>query len=153
MSRKEMTRRKMCSFVFKQMWRFIKKKGWKLSRSMSLKIAWQLIKGQNRLHFSKIRGVSHNSRQKAICRMFNSKKEQYSLFTIREYNNSFDSNAISIYVYFDTGEVDQIGYISKDLAASYSTFIDAGRKLLILDADIVGVGKKYFGINFEYVLI
>lgn len=153
MSRKEITRRKMCSFVFKQMWRFIRKRGWKLNKSSTLKIAWLLIKGQMRLRHSKVRGVSHDSRQKAICRMFNSNKDQYSLFIVREYNNPFDPNAISIYVHFDTGEVDQIGYISKDLAAAYSEFIDAGRKLLILDVDIVGRGKKYFGINFEYVLV
>lgn len=153
MSRKEITRRKMCRFVFKQMWRFTRKNGWKLNKSSTLKIAWLLIKGQMRLRHSKIRGVSHDSRQKSLCRMFHSKKDQYALFIVREYNNLFDPNAISIYVEFDTGEVEQIGYISKNLSAAYSTVIDAGRKLLILDTEIVGNGKKYFGLNFEYVLV
>lgn len=151
MSEKEMTRRKMCRFVMKQTWRLLKKG--RLSLSSALRISWMLIRGRARLHHTKARGVSYDERQKTICRIINSTSRQYSLFTVRQHNNRYDTNAIGIYVHFDDGEVDQVGYMSKELAAAYSELIDAGRKLIILDADVVGKGRKYYGLNFEYVLI
>ncbi len=151
MSEKEITRRKMCHFVMMQTWRLVRKG--RLSLSSALRISWMLIRGKTRLHHTKVRGVSYDLRQRTICRLSNCKSYQFSLFTVRHYNNSYDDNAIGIYVHFNDGQVDQVGYLSKELAAAYSAQIDRGRQLIILDADVVGHGHKYYGLNFEYVLI
>lgn len=151
MSEKELTRRKIWRYVMKQMWRLVRKG--RMSLSSALKISWLLIRGKIRSHHSKVRGVSHDLRQKALCRIDNSKSNQYTLFALREYQNAYDDHAVGIYVYFDTGEVDQVGYLSKELAERYAEWLDSGRKLSILDADVVGRGKKYYGLVFEYILV
>ena len=151
MSEKELTRRKICRYVMKQMWRLVRKGRMRLSSA--LKISWLLVRGKIRCHHSKVRGVSHDLRQKALCRIANSKRNQYTLFALREYQNAYDDHAVGIYVHFDTGEVDQVGYLSKELAGRYAEWLDSGHKLNILDADVVGRGKKYYGLVFEYILV
>lgn len=151
MYEKESTRRKICRYVMKQMWRLVRKGRMRLSSA--LKISWLLVRGKIRSHYSKVRGVSHDLRQKALCRIANSNRNQYTLFALREYQNIYDDHAVGIYVHFDTGEVDQVGYLSKELAERYAEWLDSGHKLSILDADVVGQGKKYYGLVFEYILV
>lgn len=150
MSDKEMNRRKVCRYVMKKMWALVKKG--RMNLSSALKIAWLLVRGKIRAHHTKVRGVSHDLRQKVLCRIDNSTRNQYALFALREYQNAYDNHAVGIYVHFDTGEVDQVGYLSKELADRYAGWLDSGHKLNILDADVVGRGRKYYGLVFEYIL-
>ena len=105
-------------------------------------------------YFSKVVGVTRDnddgsSRQYAI-RKFCRPGEPLTL--IREPQNKFDKNAISIWVHgknlFRNGDF-QIGYIKTELAEEIAPRIDAGWTITAEVKEVTGGGDLTYGCNIE----
>ncbi len=150
MSEKELRRRKIAHYVMLRAWKLVKKAHLKLS--IALRIAWKLIKG-GMLRHSKVRGCSHGNRQKILEYLSGADRQRVKVWGARDYNNPFDENAVGIHVTFIDHSSFRIGYLSRELAAAISLQLDADKEMVITDYDIKGLGQKYLGLNFEYIIL
>lgn len=154
MSKRETKRRKLCSLVFKEAWRFIRKNdNFILSLSSALKLSWKAVRGFIRLTYSKVRGTSYGNRQKVLRRLLKYDSRLIILSFKRESNNTVDSNAVKIIAHvFNKGSA-AIGYLDKKQAADVSKLLDNGSVAFVVFEGITGIGKKYLGCNFSYAII
>ena len=104
--------------------------------------------------YSKVRGVTAKNsngtdRQDYIKRYC---KENKELVLKREPNNSYDSNAIAIFIktkiFFLKPAKFQIGYLSADIAQRLAPHIDNGGTVTVKVKNITGgTGKEFYGVN------
>jgi len=102
---------------------------------------------------TKVRGVTSEDEEEhprqAIIKKFVRKDEV--LLLEREKGNSYDKNAIAVYVApdddpWDEGEY-KIGYISSDLAARLAPQMDSGCRITCAVLERTGGGSENYGVN------
>jgi len=147
MSNKERIRRSIARTVMKKMWRIIRATGKALNEA--LKLAWMIVKQIVRSRYTKLRGVTFDSRQELLGRMCN---EDYRVIARRDKMNIYDDNAIAVWITFRDGTLSKLGYVSKELAASVSPEIDKGLRMHIISSEVIGKGYKNLGLAFQYVI-
>ena len=154
MSLLEERRKKIASSVFKEMWRFYKRTI-TFSRSLCLKLAWRTVRSKARIYKSKVRGVSFEPRQKLLRKLLNYNESSIKLFFMRDYDNMYDNNAISVIATVTGKGSAPIGYVSKEIAEIIAPKLDNGYIAVVLFDRVTGnePGKKYLGCNFSYALI
>jgi len=152
MSDKEIRRRMQCRFVLKEAWKYIKRTTI-YSMSLALKLAWMTIRSKVRLYKTKVRGVSFEPRQRILRKLLKYKRSDIKLFFIRDYDNAYDCNAISVIATVVGKGSAPIGYVSKAIAEIIAPKLDAGYRAVVIFDKVTGVGKKYLGCNFSYVLV
>jgi len=107
--------------------------------------------------YTKVVGVTANnndgySRQNLIRRFV---KPGDVLFLIREKDNSYDSNAIAVHVVpIETiDQDDQIGYLSREVAAELAPKMDRGDRITCITKNKTGGrNEKNFGVNVEITI-
>ena len=113
----------------------------KISRSISRKdaflTAWKIIK--NGGYEIKVAGVSFENRQEALKRLTTYRPEEIHTILVPEFDNPYDSNAISVQVLVNGSKnVYRIGYVPKEETAIVKAFIGKVPALKVLDGDIRG---------------
>ena len=97
----------------------LRKQGYTLSQAF--RMAWRLAKGTASV---KVAGVSKGTRQTAIQHLTGYAPESVRISLIREKQNTFDSNAIAVFVSVDGSQLYKMGYIPAAAAALLSGIID-----------------------------
>ena len=158
MSEKESRRRKIIKYVMIEAWRLFKK-GLNIHYSWSscLILSWSKIRGKSRLYFGKVQGTTFTNedginRQSLLRRLAAYPQNMVSLFFQRDYDNSFDSNAIQVKAKVSgIKSCHTIGYLKRDHAFFVAPLIDEGYDCIVVFQNITG-GQYglYYGCNFTY---
>lgn len=97
----------------------LRKDGYTLSQAF--KMAWRLAKGKATV---KVAGVSKGSRQTAIEHLRKYQAAAIMVSLARENTNTFDSNAIAVYITVGNSKAYKMGYIPAAVARLLSGVMD-----------------------------
>lgn len=115
--------------------------------SKSFRKAWAIVKGRIQ---SKISGVSFGRSQEALRRLTRYNPAMVNVELVREANNQYDSNAVSVNVSVDSSKGYKLGYLPKDLAAYMANLINNGVKLTASFRGVTGgMTDTYYGALIE----
>lgn len=92
--------------------------------------------------FTKVVGVTFDNRQNYVKQCY----EGQTLKLVRDKLNPHDKNAIAVYA----GN-NQVGFISKEIAAQLAPKIDRGEQYQCYVANVTGGLDKTYGLNIKVV--
>lgn len=92
--------------------------------------------------FTKVAGVTFENRQSYVRMCYQGQK----LELVRDKYNAYDRNAIAVYA----GN-NQVGFISKELAADLAPRIDNGTVYECYVESVTGGGDKVYGLNIKLI--
>jgi hypothetical protein len=108
-----------------------------VSRKDAFITAWKIVKNGG-LEI-KVAGVSFYNRQEALRRLADYNPKDIHTLLLPEYDNPYDSNAISVQVMVDGGKgIYRLGYVPKEETAVVKAFLGAAPELKIIGGDIYG---------------
>ena len=117
------------------------------SRSQAFIFAWAMEKGTA----VKVRGVSKESRQKALCHLLRYDPQDISIRLQREPENLFDHNAIVVVAAVRGRGAYKVGYLSCYVAAVLAPLMDAGK---VIQSKYKEVKGGYLpGINYGLAIM
>ena len=91
--------------------------------------------------YSKVAGVTFDGRQRFIPGLRAGQELEYR----RDRYNPYDSNAVGLY----DAHGNQIGFLSKEVAATVAPKMDAGKRYRITVSQVTGGGSWSFGVNIH----
>lgn len=159
MSDKENLRRRIVKAVFKRAWRMYKQGGrWIYSFCISLKVAWQIIRGKLFIKHTKVVGVSFCNpngvnRQKILRKLTTIPQEQIAVYFKREPDNPVDTNAIKVVVTVAGRGAATLGYLNQDLAYRIASEIDSGKIAFVIFEGVTGIGMDNLGCNITFTIL
>ena len=91
--------------------------------------------------FSKVAGVTFDGRQRFIPGLRSGQELEYR----RDRYNPYDGNAVGLYDAYGN----QIGFLSKEVAATVASKMDAGKRYRITVSQVTGGGSWTYGVNIH----
>lgn len=91
--------------------------------------------------YSKVAGVSFDGRQRFIPGLRAGQELEYR----RDRHNPYDSNAVGLYDAFGN----QIGFLSREVASTVASKMDAGKRYRITVSQVTGGGSWTYGVNIH----
>ena len=153
MSAIEKRRRNMVRHVCKQAWIYLKRTSID-SLSCAMRLAWMKIQSRLFSHYTKVRGVTFEDRQRLLNRLSKYKENDIILTAERVYDNPYDRYAIEIIATVQGKGSGTLGYISKALSQGLAVKMDEGAWLIPIIENITGgTAGRPFGLNFSYLII
>ena len=120
------------------------------NRANAMVKAWVLVKMP--LVETKVAGVTYGKRQKAIEHLNRYSPDSVKIVLKREYNNSFDKNAVSVIVTVEGKGSYKIGYLPKVLACFIAPLLDTGKKVNGYFKAVKGLYAPYMNYGLEISL-
>lgn len=118
-------------------------------RSTAMIKAWVLVKLPQIA--TKVSGVTHGNRQKALEHLTRYNPEDVRIFLQRENTNAFDKNAVKVVASVRDKGAYTIGYLPRALAAFIAPLLDTGKLIKTAYSGVVGMYEPYmnYGLRIE----
>jgi len=117
--------------------------GW--GRTTAMIRAWALVK-LPKLE-TKVAGVTHGNRQKAIARLAMYAPQSISIRLEREQGNEYDRNAVAVHAAVEGKGSYHMGYLPRPLAAFIAPLLDAGKAVQALYAGVRGGYEPWMNLG------
>ena len=120
------------------------------NRANAMVKAWVLVKMP--LVETRVAGVTHGKRQKAIEHLSRYQAEQISIKLVREIGNTHDTNAVAVYAAVEGKGSYCMGYLPRALAAFVAPLLDAGKAIDSAYKEIRGMYQPYMNYGLAITL-
>lgn len=116
-------------------------------RSTAMLKAWVLVKLPQII--TKVSGVTHGKRQKALEHLSRYKPEDIRIFLQREKTNTFDKNAVQVIASVRNKGAYVIGYLPRALALFIAPLLDTGSTIKSEYNAIVGMYEPFMNYGIK----
>jgi len=123
--------------------------GW--GRTTAMIRAWALVK-LPRVE-TKVAGVTHGNRQKAIQHLAQYAQESITIRLEREAGNEHDRNAVAVWAAVEGKGAYHMGHLPRSLAGFIAPLLDAGKAVTALFKEVRGGYEPYMNLGLRLEVI